>query len=65
MANPMKPSAKQAIERAHDIYRQAHHPLDVFFEPESVAVIGATETAASVGRTLLWNLISSPFGGTV
>jgi acetyltransferase len=30
-----------------------------------VAVIGATEKAGSVGRTVLWNLISSPFGGTV
>ncbi len=65
MANTMKPSAKQTVERAHDIFRQADHPLDVFFSPESVAVIGATEAAASVGRTLLWNLISSPFGGTV
>jgi acetyltransferase len=42
-----------------------HHPLNVFFEPESIAVIGATEKAGSVGRTLLWNLISTPFGGTV
>ncbi len=40
-------------------------PLDVFFSPESVAVIGATETPGSVGRTVLWNLISTPFGGTV
>ena len=30
-----------------------------------MAVIGATEKAGSVGRTILWNLISSPFGGTV
>ena len=65
MANPMKPFAKQTIERAHDIYRQTYHPLDVFFTPASVAVIGATEAPASVGRMLLWNLISSPFGGTV
>jgi acetyltransferase len=28
-------------------------------------VIGATETAGSVGRTILWNLVTSPFGGTV
>jgi acetyltransferase len=28
-------------------------------------VIGATEKVGSVGRTVLWNLISSPFGGTV
>jgi acetyltransferase len=40
-------------------------PLDVFFAPKSVAVIGATETVGSVGRTLLWNLIRTPFGGTV
>ncbi|MCW6038442.1 bifunctional acetate--CoA ligase family protein/GNAT family N-acetyltransferase [Spirulina subsalsa FACHB-351] len=40
-------------------------PLDVFFKPKTVAVIGATEKEGSVGRTLLWNLISSPFGGTV
>jgi acetyltransferase len=39
--------------------------LDPFFRPRSVALIGATEHAGSVGRTLMWNLISSPFGGTV
>src|SRR5579859_3269343 len=45
-------------------YKQ-HHPLNAIFEPKSIAVIGATEKAGSVGRTLLWNLISHPFGGTV
>ena len=30
-----------------------------------VAVVGATEKVGAVGRTVLWNLISSPFGGTV
>src|SRR5215469_2910279 len=39
--------------------------LNVFFAPRSVAVIGATEKSGSVGRSILWNLISSPFGGTV
>ena len=39
--------------------------LDVFFAPRTVAVIGATETAGSVGRTIVWNLVTSPFGGTV
>src|SRR5208283_5609984 len=39
--------------------------LEVFFKPKQVAVIGATETKDSVGRTILWNLISTPFGGTV
>ncbi|MGD0435274.1 MAG: bifunctional acetate--CoA ligase family protein/GNAT family N-acetyltransferase [Bryobacteraceae bacterium] len=39
--------------------------LDVFFKPRSVAAIGATEREGHVGRSVLWNLISSPFGGTV
>src|SRR4051812_39324836 len=51
-------------ERAHDILR-LDQPLDAFFAPKSVAVIGATDTAASVGRTILWNLIRNPFGGAV
>ena len=41
------------------------HPLEVFFKPRAVAVIGASERKGSVGRTVLWNLISNPFGGTV
>lgn len=39
--------------------------LDPIFNPKSVAVIGATEREKSLGRTILWNLISNPFGGTV
>ncbi len=41
------------------------HPLDAFFKPRAAAVIGASEKAGSVGRAILWNLISHPFGGTV
>ncbi|MEZ4558918.1 MAG: CoA-binding protein [Caldilineaceae bacterium] len=41
------------------------HPLDAIFSPRNVAVIGASEQEGSVGRTLLWNLISNPFGGTI
>ena len=40
-------------------------PLEVFFSPKTVAVIGATENPNTVGRTLMWNLVTSPFGGTV
>jgi acetyltransferase len=39
--------------------------LEAFFEPRTVAVIGASEERGSVGRTLLWNLVTNPFGGTV
>src|SRR3954451_11197686 len=42
-----------------------NQPLDVFFSPKNVAVLGATENPGSVGRTLLWNIMTSPFGGTV
>src|SRR6516225_6548770 len=44
---------------------QRKQSLDVFFSPTRVAVVGATENPGSVGRTLLWNLVTSPFGGTV
>jgi acetyltransferase len=40
-------------------------PLDAILSPHTVAVIGATERPGSVGRAILWNLISNPFGGTV
>ena len=39
--------------------------LEPIFAPRAVAVVGASEKAGSVGRSILWNLISSPFGGTV
>ncbi|MEN9229980.1 MAG: bifunctional acetate--CoA ligase family protein/GNAT family N-acetyltransferase [Thermostichus sp. DG02_5_bins_236] len=48
-----------------NVWKTGSHPLDPIFSPGSVAVIGATEREGSVGRTVLWNLISRPFGGTV
>ena len=61
----LKENSLPKPEPAHDILRRRHKALDVFLAPEAVAVIGATETAGSVGRTVLWNLISHVFGGTV
>ncbi|MCU1235998.1 MAG: CoA-binding domain protein [Candidatus Solibacter sp.] len=57
----------QAISRSakKKMSPKRHQPLDVFFKPKTIAVIGATENPGTVGRTLLWNLITSPFGGTV
>lgn len=52
-------------DKVHDIMRYNYNPLDFMFAPKSVALIGASEKEGSVGRTLLWNLISHPFGGTV
>jgi acetyltransferase len=60
------PQTPPVTDPAHDVLRQTRTPaLDVFFKPKSVAVIGATETPGSVGRTIVQNLLSSPFGGTV
>ena len=59
-----KPSAPR-MSTAHDVLHTRRKPLDAIFAPRTVAVIGATERAGSVGRTVLWNLISNPFGGTV
>jgi acetyltransferase len=49
----------------NDVIRLGKSALDPIFSPRSVAVIGASETPGAVGRTILWNLISNPFGGTV
>ncbi len=40
-------------------------PLDVFFHPRNVAVIGATEELSSVGHSVVANLKQSSFGGQV
>lgn len=55
----------QAADPAQNVLRYDQQPLKAFFQPQSVAIIGASEKPGSVGRTLLWNLISHPFGGTV
>lgn len=39
--------------------------LDKIFRPQNVAVVGATEKIGSVGRTIIKNLITNPFGGTI
>jgi acetyltransferase len=58
-------STSMKADPSSDIYRSETHPLDPLFMPKSVAIIGASERAGSVGRSVLWNLLSSPFGGTV
>src|SRR5579863_5213906 len=48
---------------------QLNHPerqgLDALFNPETVAVIGATDRVGTVGRTVLQNLLHPNFGGRV
>ncbi len=59
MAETTNPSVTQ------DAVRQQFQTLDAIFAPKNVAVIGATENIGSVGRTIMWNLITNPFGGAV
>jgi acetyltransferase len=61
----MDKSPLPIFDPAHDVMQYQPMALDAIFHPKNVAVVGATETAGTVGRTLVWNLISSPFGGAV
>ncbi|HZQ10302.1 MAG TPA: bifunctional acetate--CoA ligase family protein/GNAT family N-acetyltransferase [Anaerolineae bacterium] len=63
--NPPTTPTAAPFDRAADVLHFEPNPLDSIFAPKNVAVIGASETQGSVGRTIVWNLISSPFGGTV
>jgi len=60
MTNPSRPG-----DASLDVLGYRRNPLDAIFRPKTVAVIGATEKEGSVGRTILWNLISTTFGGTI
>ena len=48
-----------------DVVTRRHVPLSAFFAPRTVAVIGATETTGSVGRTLFANMSGGGFHGSV
>ena len=61
----MSDTEKMIRSTAHNVLRMEKNPLEVMFKPRSVAVIGATERQGSVARTILWNLISTSFGGTI
>ena len=66
MSTRPTPQSNQRMEPAHDILRQAQQrPLDSIFSPKSVALIGATESQGSVGRTVLENLLKGEFAGKI
>ena len=66
MQTPNLTTTPQRAEAAHDILHQVRrHPLDSIFAPKTVAVIGATETKGSVGRTVFANMGRGGFEGTV
>lgn len=56
----MPRTAEQHVDPSHNIWRHGRQSLDAIFDPHTIAVIGATERPASVGRTLLENLTAKP-----
>jgi acetyltransferase len=62
---PPTASDPSPTERSHDILRRRRPVLDAMFAPKSVALIGATDRAGSVGRTILENLRAHDFGGAI
>ena len=62
---PEMESSTLVLDPSADVLHYDVRGLDAIISPKSVAIIGATEKAGSVGRTIVWNLLSSPFGGTV
>jgi acetyltransferase len=58
-------SSQMKPERATDIWSRRGQPLESMFDPKTVALIGASETEGSVGRTILENLEQGGFAGTI
>ncbi|MEL7431145.1 MAG: bifunctional acetate--CoA ligase family protein/GNAT family N-acetyltransferase [Chlamydiota bacterium] len=48
-----------------NILHRPYKELDAIFAPKVVAVIGASEKMHSVGRTVVTNLLKTPFGGVI
>ncbi|MGA9937279.1 MAG: bifunctional acetate--CoA ligase family protein/GNAT family N-acetyltransferase [Candidatus Acidiferrales bacterium] len=61
----LEPIAAKTPAPLRDTHEAGPLSLDAMFRPRSVAVIGATERAGSVGRTTFANLIGSSFHGNI
>ncbi|NGX47960.1 MAG: Succinyl-CoA ligase [ADP-forming] subunit alpha, partial [Chlamydiae bacterium] len=57
--------AKITVDPSHAFLERPPHPMEPFFQPESIVVIGATKTPKSVGNTLMQNLVSGQFPGKI
>src|SRR5665213_1706078 len=55
----------KVFDRSNDYLNSHFNPLEFFFHPKNVAVIGATEKEGSVGRSMLVNLTKNAFSGKV
>lgn len=55
----------ESFDPSMNILYRSERQLDSIFQPDSVAVIGATENPGSVGRTVMQNLLSGSFKGKI
>jgi acetyltransferase len=53
------------VDRSRFYAAGERFPLDVFFHPQRIAVIGASDRSNSVGRTVFANLLAESFSGEV
>ncbi|MDN3505528.1 MAG: GNAT family N-acetyltransferase [Rhabdochlamydiaceae bacterium] len=53
------------IDPSQNFLKRNTNPLDGFFKPKSIAIVGATEKPNSVGKTLVTNLIDYNFEGDI
>ncbi|HSX11136.1 MAG TPA: bifunctional acetate--CoA ligase family protein/GNAT family N-acetyltransferase [Chlamydiales bacterium] len=56
---------EESFDPSMNILYRRQRQLDSVFQPKTVAVVGATENEGSVGRTVMHNLLATPFGGEV
>ena len=61
----MHTEAQPKVHRSEELFRNPPLPLERIFAPKAVALIGAREKAGSVGRTILENLRSGGFRGSI
>ena len=65
MRQAIQPARSQQRDPSHDLAPPRKQHLDALFQPRSVAIVGASEKPASVGQTLVRNLCSGSFRGSV
>ena len=53
----MSSRVKAVLDPSPDVLRYERRALDPIFQPKSVAVVGATESAGSVGRGSICQLV--------
>ncbi len=57
--------SEELFDPSMNILQRRSSQLDYLFQPKTIALVGATDKEKSVGRTVMQNLLATPFGGEV